>query len=142
MLHRIFVTKTIPNNPVDKVHHFVSREKSFKSRLMGKNRKILVRGHHLILRQYYEVTHCNHCQNIIWGVSPQGYFCTDCLLNIHRACTKVLEENCPGPAPQKKVKEQHNDNKISKFMEKIRPTHHFIQSKISFGFFKFFEFFF
>lgn len=99
---------------------------------MGKNRKILVRGHHLILRQYYEVTHCNHCQNIIWGVSPQGYFCTDCLLNIHRACTKVLEENCPGPAPQKKVKEQHNDNKISKFMEKIRPTHHFIQSKIFF----------
>lgn len=96
---------------------------------MGKNRKILVRGHHLILRQYYEVTHCNHCQNIIWGVSPQGYFCTDCLLNIHRACTKVLEENCPGPAPQKKVKEQHNDNKISKFMEKIRPTHHFIQAE-------------
>jgi Rho guanine nucleotide exchange factor 12 len=118
---------------------------------MGKNRKALVRGHHLVLRQYYEVTHCNHCQNIIWGVSPQGYHCTgklfifrvffflifnlcyffcqsiDCELNIHRACSKILEENCPGPLPQKR-KEQHNDNKISKLMEKIMPTHHFIQS--------------
>jgi len=37
---------------------------------------MIVRGHPLVLRQYYEVTHCNHCQTIIWGVSPQGYHCT------------------------------------------------------------------
>ncbi|XP_055706170.1 uncharacterized protein LOC129803551 isoform X3 [Phlebotomus papatasi] len=127
VLHRIFVTRSNPNSPIDKVHHFVSREKSFKSRLMGKNRKALVLGHLLVLRQYYEVTHCNHCQNIIWGVSPQGYHCTHCELNIHRACSRILEEHCPGPAPQKR-KDPHNDNKISKFMEKIRPTHHFIPS--------------
>lgn len=127
VLHRIFVTRSNQSNsPIDKVHHFVSREKSFKSRLMGKNRKEQVLGHSLVLRQYYEVTHCNHCQNIIWGVSPQGYRCTNCELNIHRICVRVLEENCPGPAPQKR-KEPHSDNKISKFMEKIRPTHHFIQ---------------
>lgn len=40
VLHRIFVTRSNPNSPIDKVHHFVSREKSFKSRLMGKNRKV------------------------------------------------------------------------------------------------------
>lgn len=129
VLHRIFVTRSNQaNSPIDKVHHFVSREKSFKSRLMGKNRKEQVLGHSLVLRQYYEVTHCNHCQNIIWGVSPQGYRCTNCELNIHRICVRVLEENCPGPAPQKR-KDQHSDNKISKFMEKIRPTHHFIQGE-------------
>lgn len=129
VLHRIFMTRSNQaNSPIDKVHHFVSREKSFKSRLMGKNRKEQVLGHSLVLRQYYEVTHCNHCQNIIWGVSPQGYRCTNCELNIHRACVRILEENCPGPAPQKR-KEQHSDNKISKFMEKIRPTHHFIQGE-------------
>lgn len=124
VLHRIFISRSNPGSPIDRVHHFVSREKSFKSRLMGKNRKAMVRGHHLVLRQYYEVAHCNHCQNIIWGVSPQGYHCTDCELNIHRSCSKVLEENCPGPAPSK-----HTDNKMSKFMEKIRPTHYFIQGE-------------
>ncbi|XP_037025462.1 rho guanine nucleotide exchange factor 11 isoform X3 [Bradysia coprophila] len=123
VLHRIFVTRSNPGGPIDRVHHFVSREKSFKSRLMGKNRKAMVRGHHLVLRQYYEVAHCNHCQNIIWGVSPQGYHCTDCELNIHRACSKVLEENCPGPAPSKQ-KGQHTD-KMTKFIDKIRPTHIF-----------------
>lgn len=97
VIHRIFITRSHPNSIVDRVHHFVSREKSFKSRLMGKNRKVsrnklyfritkfskiisifqmIVRGHPLVLRQYYEVTHCNHCQTIIWGVSPQGYHCT------------------------------------------------------------------
>ncbi|KRG05553.1 uncharacterized protein LOC6581186 isoform X3 [Drosophila mojavensis] len=120
VIHRIFTTRSHPNTIVDRVHHFVSREKSFKSRLMGKNRKMIARGHPLVLRQYYEVTHCNHCQTIIWGVSPQGYHCTDCKLNIHRLCSKVLEESCPGPLPQAK-RHPHNDNKISKFMGKIRP---------------------
>lgn len=126
VLHRIFITRSIPNGPIERVHHFVSREKSFKNRLIGKNRKIQVRGHHLVLKQYYEVAHCNHCQNIIWGVSPQGYHCTDCELNIHRSCTRILEENCPGPVPTKR-KEQHADNKMSRLMEKIRPTNYFIQ---------------
>lgn len=124
VLYRIFVTKTNPSGPIDKVSHYVSREKSFKTRLMGKaTRKVTVKGHQLALHQYHEVTHCNHCQTIIWGVSPQGYQCENCELNIHRQCVKMLEETCPGPVPRK-----HGENKISKLMEKIRPTHHFIQS--------------
>lgn len=130
VLHRIFITRSLPNSPIERVNHFVSREKSFKNRLIGKNRKIQVRGHHLVLKQYYEVAHCNHCQNIIWGVSPQGYHCTDCELNIHRTCSRILEENCPGPAPTKR-KEQHADNKMSRLMEKIRPTNYFIQGERS-----------
>lgn len=55
----------------------------------------------------------------------------DCKLNIHRPCSKVLDENCPGPLPQAKRKDPHNDNKISKFMGKIRPrtSSDFIASK-------------
>ncbi|XP_073811102.1 rho guanine nucleotide exchange factor 2 isoform X2 [Musca autumnalis] len=124
VIHRIFITRSHPNSIIDRVHHFVSREKSFKSRLMGKKGKMIVRGHPLVLRQYYEVTHCNHCQTIIWGVSPQGFHCTDCKLNIHRPCSKILEENCPGPLPQAKRKDKdlNNDSKISKLiMGKIRP---------------------
>lgn len=123
VLHRIFlITRSTPGGPIERVHHFVSREKSFKSRLIGKNRKIIVRGHHLVLKQYYEVVHCNHCQNIIWGVSPQGYHCTNCELNIHRACSRVLEESCPGPVPTK-------NDKIGKIFDKIRPAHYFNPGK-------------
>lgn len=82
-----------------------------------------VKGHQLALHQYHEVTHCNHCQNIIWGVSPQGYQCENCELNIHRNCSKLLEETCTGP-----LQKRHGENKISKLMEKIRPAH-FSQSE-------------
>lgn len=130
VMHRIFITRSIPNGPMERLTHFVSREKSFKAKIIGKNRKVTVRGHHLVLKQYYEVAHCNHCQNIIWGVSPKGYNCTDCEMNIHRSCSRVLEEVCPGPVPTKR-KEHHADNKMSRLMEKIRPTNYFIQAERS-----------
>lgn len=41
----------------------------------------------------------------------------DCILNIHRVCVKVLEENCPGPI----VKKDKGNDRISKLMDKIRP---------------------
>uniref|UniRef100_A0A182MDE6 Phorbol-ester/DAG-type domain-containing protein n=1 Tax=Anopheles culicifacies TaxID=139723 RepID=A0A182MDE6_9DIPT len=125
VLMRFFVTRCNPGGPIDKVHHFVSREKSFKSRLMTKNRKQTILGHNLHLQPYYEVTRCNHCQNILWGVSPQGYHCTNCELNIHRACAKDMNEYCPGPTNQK------NDSKITKLMEKISSRNHHQGRKIN-----------
>ncbi|XP_055598943.1 rho guanine nucleotide exchange factor 11 isoform X3 [Uranotaenia lowii] len=119
VLQRFFVTRSTPGSPIDKVHHFVSREKSFKSRLMAKNRKQDILGHNLRLQPYYEVTRCNHCQNILWGVSPQGYHCSNCELNIHRVCAKDLNEYCPGPAPLK-----NDSSKITKLMEKISSRNH------------------
>lgn len=97
VVHRIFLPRGGATAGTERVHHYVAREKSFKSRLISKNRKSQVRGHHLSLKQYYETTHCNHCQNLMWGVSPQGFSCTDCGLNVHRGCAKSLEETCPGP---------------------------------------------
>jgi len=41
----------------------------------------------------------------------------DCILNIHRVCVKVLDENCPGPI----VKKDKANDRISKLMDKIRP---------------------
>lgn len=38
------------------------------------------------------------------------------MLNIHRACVKVLDESCPGPI----VKKDKTNDRISKLMEKIR----------------------
>lgn len=130
VVHRIFLIRSTPYAVTEKVHHYVTREKSFKTRIMSKNRKALVRGHHFTLHQYYEVQHCNHCQNLIWGVSPQGFQCSHCELNIHRSCSKLLEENCPGPAPRKSKDAQITDNKFTKIMDKIRPNAHSAQSKL------------
>nr|XP_018910906.1 PREDICTED: rho guanine nucleotide exchange factor 11 isoform X3 [Bemisia tabaci] len=103
---------------LDRCPTFVSKEKSLKARLIGRSRKVTVRGHNFVAHQYYTVTYCNHCQLIIWGIGPQGYQCTNCNLNIHRPCVKTLEENCPGPLERKKEK---GNDRISKLMEKIRP---------------------
>ncbi|XP_023714771.1 rho guanine nucleotide exchange factor 12 isoform X5 [Cryptotermes secundus] len=105
------------NSLLDRCPTFVSKDKSLKAKLIGKTRKVTVRGHHFVAHQYYTVTYCNHCQLIIWGIGPQGYQCSDCALNIHRHCVRVVEENCPGPLTKK---EKGND-RISKLMEKIRP---------------------
>lgn len=124
VVHKVFLPRGGATAGAERVHHYVTREKSFKSRLIGKSRKALVRGHHLTLRQYYETTHCNHCQNLIWGVAPQGFACSDCGLNVHRACAKLLDETCPGPV-------NVPVDKFTKFMDRIREKGHGMQSKVA-----------
>jgi len=65
---------------------------------------------------------------------------SDCILNIHRVCVKVLDENCPGPI----VKKDKTNDRISKLMDKIRPEREtrrkpglsFVQSNKFFWFIK------
>lgn len=124
VIHKIFLPRGSSTPGSERIHHYVTREKSFKSRLISKSRKLVVRGHHLTLQQYYETTHCNHCGNLIWGVAPQGYACSDCGLHVHRNCAKLLEETCPGPITGDKF----NVDKFTKFMDKIREKGHGMQS--------------
>ncbi|XP_018052540.1 PREDICTED: rho guanine nucleotide exchange factor 12 isoform X2 [Atta colombica] len=120
---------------IDRVPTFVAKDKSnIKARLLiGKSRKMTIRGHHFVAHQYFTITYCNHCQLIIGGIGPQGYLCNDCSLNVHRQCVRVVEENCPGPLMRK---ERAND-RISKLMERIRPerklpsSHHHSQNYVS-----------
>lgn len=130
VVHKVFLPRGGAAAGTERIHHYVTREKSFKSRLISKSRKALVRGHHLSLRQYYETTHCNHCQNLMWGVAPQGFACADCGLNVHRACAKLLEETCPGPV-------NVPVDKFTKFMDRIRDKGHgqseFKEGKFSIG---------
>lgn len=122
VVHKIFLPRSGTAAGTERVHHYVTREKSFKSRLISKKSKALVRGHHLTLRQYYETTNCNHCQNLMWGVAPQGYACADCGLNVHRTCAKLLDETCPGPV-------NVPVDKFTKFMDRIREKGHGMQKK-------------
>uniref|UniRef100_A0A1B6C0U4 Rho guanine nucleotide exchange factor 12 n=1 Tax=Clastoptera arizonana TaxID=38151 RepID=A0A1B6C0U4_9HEMI len=105
---------------IDRCPTFVSKDKSLKVKLIGKTRKLTIKGHQLLAYQYYTVTYCNHCQMIIWGIGPQGYQCSNCGLNIHRNCVKILDESCTGPLSKK---EKGND-RISKLMERIMPAEH------------------
>jgi len=108
----------------ERIAHYVAREKSFKSRLISKNRKAQVRGHHLVLRQFQETTHCNHCGKIMWGVAPQGFQCGDCNLNVHRGCARLMEETCPGPMPSGGNERGQVGDRITKFMDRIREKGH------------------
>ncbi|XP_012059743.1 PREDICTED: rho guanine nucleotide exchange factor 11 [Atta cephalotes] len=62
---------------IDRVPTFVAKDKSnIKARLLiGKSRKMTIRGHHFVAHQYFTITYCNHCQLIIGGIGPQGYLC-------------------------------------------------------------------
>ncbi|XP_033211602.1 rho guanine nucleotide exchange factor 12 isoform X2 [Belonocnema kinseyi] len=115
------LTKIFQIRPVsiERVPIFVAKDKTnIKARLLtGKARKMTVRGHHFIAHQYFTVDYCNHCQNIIGGIGPQGYQCSNCTLSVHRQCVRVVEENCPGPL----VRKEKGNDRFSKIMERIRP---------------------
>lgn len=73
------LTKIFQIRPVsiERVPIFVAKDKTnIKARLLtGKTRKMTIRGHHFIAHQYFTLDYCNHCQNIICGIGPQGYQC-------------------------------------------------------------------
>lgn len=74
ILTKIFQIRSVT---LDHVPTFVAKDKSnIKTRLLAnKNRKMVIKGHHFSIHQYYTVTSCNQCDNIIGGIGPQGYQC-------------------------------------------------------------------
>jgi hypothetical protein len=44
--------------------------------LFSIRQQLTAKGHHFVAHQYFSVTLCNHCGNVLWGTSPQGYQCT------------------------------------------------------------------
>ncbi|XP_050312480.1 rho guanine nucleotide exchange factor 11 [Anthonomus grandis grandis] len=97
VLIRIF--KIRPQNmDLDRVPTFVNKERSFKARFMGKySRKLSHLSHHFVAQQYHTVKLCNYCHQIILGISPQGYQCSACNIDLHRVCVKKYDDCCPGP---------------------------------------------
>ncbi|XP_049881963.1 uncharacterized protein LOC126377987, partial [Pectinophora gossypiella] len=98
---------------------FLQRDKLYKQRTKQLAKQhpqpFVVRGHHLQLQALTSVGHCHHCDNVIWGLAPQAYVCTDCKLRVHRACAKSVEEGCC-------LDGEHHNNRISRFMERIHPN--------------------
>ncbi|XP_075547770.1 rho guanine nucleotide exchange factor 11-like isoform X1 [Dermacentor variabilis] len=108
---------------IERFPTFVAREKS-RLKFFPRNKKfafqtINTRGHHFQSQQYHCVTYCNHCQHIIWGVGDQGYQCTNCEMNIHKTCVRVVEEQCIGSLRHKKAKKNHRMSGLN-LMEGIK----------------------
>ncbi|KAK4873317.1 hypothetical protein RN001_015346 [Aquatica leii] len=113
---------------LDRFPTFVNKEKSFRTKFIGRySRKLILLGHQFVAQPYYTVILCNHCHQIIYGIAPQGYQCAACLINLHRLCVKLYDDTCPGPINKK-------DRGIGKLMDRIhsrdhrrKPSSHFIQ---------------
>ncbi|XP_064470907.1 uncharacterized protein LOC135385494 isoform X2 [Ornithodoros turicata] len=121
---------------IDRFPTFVAKEKS-RIKFFPRNKRfafqtINTKGHHFQSQQYHCVTYCNHCQHIIWGVGDQGYQCSNCEMNIHKACVKVVEEQCIGSLRNKKPKKNHRMSSLgSGIMENIIPKTRKPQTSLS-----------
>ncbi|XP_064107436.1 uncharacterized protein LOC135216228 isoform X5 [Macrobrachium nipponense] len=101
---------------IDRCPLYVSKERTTRNKIFRGSKKQVYRDHHFIPHTYYCVTFCNHCGLIIWGVAPQGYQCANCEMNIHKSCTKQLEEFCIGVLHKK---EKMKDTRLGSILGKI-----------------------
>ncbi|CAG9864678.1 unnamed protein product [Phyllotreta striolata] len=102
VLIRIFQIRPTATNIIDRCPIFVNKEKSFRTKLIAKySKKQNFLGHQFTAQQYYTVINCNNCHCILYGIAPQGYQCSSCLINLHRNCIKNFEDPCPGPMNKK-----------------------------------------
>ncbi|XP_008190770.2 rho guanine nucleotide exchange factor 11 isoform X1 [Tribolium castaneum] len=119
VLVRIFGIRPA-SHTIDRCPTFVNKEKSFRTKFIGRySRKLNVQGHQYVAQQYYTVIVCNNCHQIIYGIGPQGYQCSVCLINLHRPCVKLYDDSCPGPINKKdrglgkfiRMRHENNDNR-------------------------------
>lgn len=109
----------------------------------GINFQLNVLGHQFVAQQYYTVIICNNCHQNLFGISPQGYQCSACLINLHRHCVKQFEDSCPGPIMKKDsnsrgimklIGMRHDSNDHNKMS---RRSNQFLQSKLFFWLLRF-----
>ena len=107
VLAKIFLTKDAKAvSIIDKIPTFVSKEKKQKlfGRDLKKNQKI--NGHSFVLKHYDQVTYCNHSHQIIWGIGPQGYQCSNCGFDVFKKWVTKVEEVCVGPSHSAGVRDR------------------------------------
>ncbi|CAL4066068.1 unnamed protein product, partial [Meganyctiphanes norvegica] len=114
---------------IDRCPLFVSKERPLRSKFFRGSKKLVSRDHVFNQHAYYSVTYCNHCGLIIWGITPQGYQCANCEMNIHKSCVKLVEETCIGQLHKKESRGR--DIRFSSFLGKIMPDDKDNRRKVS-----------
>ncbi|XP_076659616.1 protein kinase C isoform X2 [Halictus rubicundus] len=50
--------------------------------------------HRFVLRNFKNLTFCDHCGSLLYGFIKQGYNCEDCNTNVHKRCVKNVANDC------------------------------------------------
>ncbi|CEF60577.1 RhoGEF2 [Strongyloides ratti] len=93
---------------LEKIPTFVTKDKSggvFKMKNINQKRIVNIKGHQFILQPVNITIFCYQCQEAVWGVNPQAYFCQNCDVVIHKICSQNLVDHCY-PATQHKKNQQ------------------------------------
>ncbi|XP_047130651.1 rho guanine nucleotide exchange factor 11 isoform X1 [Hydra vulgaris] len=82
---------------------FAEKEKTSFGVFKPKRKSHSVNGHQFVSMQYTNLTLCDYCDGLLWGIGTQGYQCQVCEINVHkRVCFKSLPDQCPGLGPKSK----------------------------------------
>ncbi|XP_065161980.1 rho guanine nucleotide exchange factor 11 isoform X3 [Atheta coriaria] len=127
---RVFGVRLPSDVQLDRWQSFVSKEKSLRTKIMGRSsRKLNYYGHQYDAKQYYTVIRCNNCTQIIYGIAPQGYICSACHINLHRNCISHYTDLCPGKHPGKGMKTKIMDKIRNEKDQKRKQSANFIQTE-------------
>ncbi|XP_065644163.1 rho guanine nucleotide exchange factor 12 isoform X6 [Hydra vulgaris] len=102
---------------------FAEKEKTSFGVFKPKRKSHSVNGHQFVSMQYTNLTLCDYCDGLLWGIGTQGYQCQVCEINVHkRVCFKSLPDQCPGLGP--KSKKPSKDFKIKQNLPlSIKPAY-------------------
>ncbi|KAL7064723.1 hypothetical protein AAHC03_05555 [Spirometra sp. Aus1] len=53
-----------------------------------------IKGHNLQERSFERIAECAVCEELLWGLAPQGFSCQNCDLCVHQKCKSSIKDNC------------------------------------------------
>eukprot|EP00095_Tigriopus_kingsejongensis_P006823 maker-scaffold82_size396747-snap-gene-1.19 protein:Tk06823 transcript:maker-scaffold82_size396747-snap-gene-1.19-mRNA-1 annotation:"conserved hypothetical protein" len=97
IMAKIFHAKLPRNNQIlERCPMYLSDK---KSKLFGRNTKrIALKGHNFEIRQFHRFTQCNFSHEVIWGIGPQGYHCSNCDYSVLKKFVNKVTDPCTGSA--------------------------------------------
>uniref|UniRef100_A0A8D0CQL2 Beta-chimaerin n=1 Tax=Sander lucioperca TaxID=283035 RepID=A0A8D0CQL2_SANLU len=81
----------------DKMVHRLSRGRTEPRRVtfQGDDRvSYLIRVLYFCVHTFRGPHWCEYCANFMWGLIAQGVRCSDCGLNVHKQCSKLVPSDC------------------------------------------------
>eukprot|EP00051_Salpingoeca_urceolata_P033222 m.500177 g.500177 ORF g.500177 m.500177 type:complete len:1056 (+) comp59879_c0_seq1:137-3304(+) len=51
-------------------------------------------GHTLVKKTFHKPTHCQHCSELLWGLTNHGMSCSMCNFNCHEKCADFIVTKC------------------------------------------------
>ncbi|XP_012944799.1 myotubularin-related protein 13 isoform X2 [Aplysia californica] len=65
-----------------------------RGKMLGEAARIFSQPHRFEKHTYTTSTFCDHCSQMLWGLSKTGMRCVDCGYNCHDKCQQYVPKNC------------------------------------------------